>query len=274
MGYAKSHAAKLPNFAAQLSFMRYLFGCLTIWIGLMACSPNNVKENPALGKLLEEENMSGVVGIFHNLAGDFVLSDRKWFRDSAAMPGASFHTVLTLIGVETGRIMDSSATLNGITLNQAFRGDSLSFFQELARRVGQDTLQSWLDTLGYARRYDTPRIAKLDSFWIDNSFRVTADEQLGVVKRLYFDQLPFQRRTHAIVSDMMVQSVSQDIKVAYHISENQEPNGSRIVWVQGWREKEKHPDFFVIQLRSEDPQADMKAAAARIIDRILAGFLP
>jgi hypothetical protein len=73
---------------------------------------------------------------------------------------------------------------------------------------------------------------------------------------------------------MMVQSVSQDIKVAYHISENQEPNGSRIVWVQGWREKEKHPDFFVIQLRSEDPQADMKAAAARIIDRILAGFLP
>lgn len=231
-------------------------------------------ENQELGKLVEAEKMTGVVGIFHNLSGDFVLSDKKWFRDSATIPGSSFDIIMSLVGVETGRIKDSASVLAGSSLKQAFIGDSLPFYQSLAQSIGKDTLQKWLDTLGYARRYDTPRIAQLDRFWFDQSFQITADEQLGIVKRLYFDQLPFQRRTHAIVSDLMVIEDSLHNVLAYKISENNLNDGTRVLWLQGWKEKDQHPHFFVLHLRSQDATADMKAAAKRIINGVLAGFLP
>ena len=225
-------------------------------------------------KLLEAEKLEGVIGIFHNLSGDFVLSDRKAFRDSAVVPGASFEIIHSLVAVETGRLKDEKSALEGITLEQAFKADSTSFFKALAGIIGRDTMQRWIDTLGYARRYDTPRIVNLDRFWIDNSIRITADEQLGIVKKLYFDQLPFQRRTHAIVSNMMLVEEAADHKLAYKLSEGRNADSTRILWIQGWKEIQQHPHFFVIQLRTREESTDLKAAGKRIMDQVLAGFLP
>ncbi len=254
--------------------MRYLLSLFLISISLASCSPNNVKEDAGLKKLLEAEKLDGVIGIFHNLSGDFVLSDRKAFRDSAVVPGASFEIIHSLVAVETGRLKDEKSALEGITLEQAFKADSTSFFQVLAVRIGRDTMQRWIDTLGYARRYDTPRIANLDRFWTDNSIRITADEQLGIVKKLYFDQLPFQRRTHAIVSNMMLVEEAADHKLAYKFSEGRNADSTRILWIQGWKEIRQHPHFFVIQLRTRQEGTDLKAAGKRIMDQVLAGFLP
>ncbi len=254
--------------------MRYLLGWFLVSVCLASCSPNNVTEDAGLKKLLEAEKLDGVIGIFHNLSGDFVLSDRKVFRDSALVPGSSFYIVQSLVAVETGRLKDEQSDINGTNLEQAFKADSLHFFQELAGRIGKDTMQLWIDTLGYARRYDTPRIAQLDRFWLDNSIRVTADEQLGIVKKLYFDQLPFQRRTHAIVSNMMLVEDSTEHKLAYKFSEGRNADGTRILWIQGWKEILQHPHFFVIQLRTREEGADLKAAGKRIMDQVLAGFLP
>lgn len=254
--------------------MRYLPVWLLVSICMASCSPNNVTEDAGLKKILEAEKMEGVIGVFHNLSGDFVLSDRKVFRDSAVVPGSSFTIVESLVAVETGRLKDAQADINGLSLEQAFKGDSVYFFQELATRIGRDTLQKWIDTLGYARRYDTPRIVTTDRFWTDNSIRITADEQLGIVKKLYFDQLPFQRRTHTIVSDLLLVQDSAEVKLAYKFSEGRNADGARIGWIQGWKEIRQHPHFFVIQLRTRDEAVDLKAAGKRILDQVLAGFLP
>lgn len=254
--------------------MRYLSGWILVSVYLFACSPNNVEENAALASLLEKEKVTGSIGVFHNLSGDFVLSNKNWFRDSTANPGSSFDIVQSLIAIETGRLKDDSSIMAGISLNQAFKGDSIVFFQALANSIGRDTMQKWMDTLGYARRYDTPRIAQLDQFWLNNSLHITADEQLGIVKRLYFDQLPFQRRTHSIVSDLMLVVDSADFKLAYKLSETRNADSTRVLWLQGWKEIRQHPHFFVIQLRSKEEGLDLKAAAKRILDKVLADFLP
>ncbi len=254
--------------------MRYLLLCFAVSIFAVSCSPNNVTEEPRLAKMLEDEKLEGVIGVFHNLSGDFVLSDRKIFRDTAVTPGSSFDIIHSLIAVETGRLMDGETALNGISLQRAFREDSIQFFMELAQVIGKDTLQRWIDTLGYARRYDTPRIKQPALFWLDPSFRITADEQLGIVKKLYFDQLPFQRRTHSIVSDMMLVQDSADVKLSYKISSGVNPDGQRILWLQGWKEIQQHPHFFVILLKTRDQETDLTAAGKRILNQVLAGFLP
>jgi beta-lactamase class D len=69
---------------------------------------------------------------------------------------------------------------------QAFRLSAVPYYQEVARRIGQPTMQLWLDSI----KYGNMKISRIDTFWLDNSLLISPDEELGFVKKLYFDQLP------------------------------------------------------------------------------------
>lgn len=275
--------ASSPNFALQLFYMRYLAVIFGMMVLVVACSPNNVTEDTSLQEYFKAEGVTGVFGMFDNAQGDFLLSDRKAFRDSAYLPASTFKIVNSLIGIETGRVKDDSTVIpwdgvvrrmeswnQDLSMYRAFRYSSVPWFQELARRIGKDTMQHWLDTLGYARRYDTATISRIDSFWLDNSMKVTADEQLGMVKKLYFDQLPFQRRSHEIVRQMMLMEDSALYKLSYKTGWGVTENGANIGWVIGWVEENKHPYFFVVQVKSDKPDADIAGIRLRILKAILA----
>jgi beta-lactamase class D len=38
-------------------------------------------------------------------------------------------------------------------MEEAFKVSAVPYYQEVARRIGKDTMQHWLDTLGYAAKY-------------------------------------------------------------------------------------------------------------------------
>ena len=262
--------------------MRYLAGCCFLWLALAGCSQNSVTEDKDLEKLISAENMTGVFGLFDNAQGDFIITDRKRFRDSAYLPASTFKVVNALIGLETGKVKDDSTVIpwDGVTrrvpewnqdlsMYRAFRVSSVPWFQELARRIGKDTMQYWLDTLGYGRSKGRVKINRVDSFWLDNSVKMTPDEQLGLMKKLYFDQLPFQRRTGEILSRMMLMEDNSNYRLSYKTGWGNAENGDSIGWIIGWIEENKHPYFFVLQLRSADPQVDMAAARLRILKGML-----
>jgi beta-lactamase class D len=144
------------------------------------------------------------------------------------------------------------------------------WYQQLALRIGKDTMQHWLDTLGYAQRYGKFALNNnLDNFWLDNSAKVTADEQLGLVKRLYFDQLPFQKRTQRIVRDMMLWENNANYKLSYKTGWGTTEKGHTLGWIIGWIEENDHPYFFVLQLESNDRNFDMSAVRLKMLKDIL-----
>lgn len=262
--------------------MRYLAGIVFLGFVLAACSPNSVTEDKSLEKFITAEKMTGVFGLFDNAQGSFVLSDRKRFRDSAYLPASTFKVVNALIGLETGVVKDDSTVIpwDGITrpvavwnqdlsMYRAFRASSVPWFQELARRIGKDAMQHWLDTLGYGRSKGRTVINRVDSFWLDNSIKMTPDEQLGLMKKVYFNQLPFQRRTGDIVGRMMLMEDNSNFRLSYKTGLGYAENRDAIGWIIGWIEENKHPYFFVLQLRSSDPDVDMAAARLRVLKGIL-----
>ena len=65
---------------------------------------------------------------------------------------------------------------------------SSSYYQEVARELAKTPCNfGWIVFLMAHARITT----RIDTFWLDNSLKVTPDEELGLVKRLYFRQLPF-----------------------------------------------------------------------------------
>jgi len=120
-----------------------------------------------------------------------------------------------------------------LTMRQAFQYSSVPYYQELVRRIGPDYMQHYLDTANYGnKRMGGP----IDQFWLNDTLKISADEQLGLVKRLYFSQLPFSDRSQRIVKSMMVQEDTHEYRLYYKTGWGQLPE-KQIIWVVGFAEK-------------------------------------
>jgi len=60
--------------------------------------------------------------------------------------------------------------------------------------------QHWLNTVGYGNRTIG---SEVDSFWLDNTLKVSADEQAEFLKNLLKEQLPFSRRSMDIAENIL-----------------------------------------------------------------------
>jgi beta-lactamase class D len=234
---------------------------------ITSCSPNNVKEDSSLKKYFDEQHVTGTFGLYDNGTGQFLIYDLSRFKDSAFLPASTFKIVNSLIGIETGKIENEKMIIkwdgvtrtfpNGdtakawnkdLTMEEAFKVSAVPYYQELARRIGKDTMQRWLDTLKYGTKKITTQI---DNFWLDNSLKITPDEEMGLVKKLYFGQLPFQKRTQDLVKKLMIQEDNANYKLAYKSGWGFRENGKALGWIVGWIEENKHPYFFVLNVEGE-----------------------
>lgn len=257
-----------------------------------SCSPNNVAVDDSLKKYFDENKVNGTFGLFDNGQGQFSIYNLPRFKDSAYLPASTFKIVNSLIGLETGRIVNEKMVIKwdgvirkfpggdtatawnkDLTMTEAFKVSAVPYYQEVARRIGKDTMQHWLDTLGYAAKYGKAVIkSKIDTFWLDNSIKITADEQLGLVKKLYFDQLPFRKQTtQDIVKSVMLQEDNANYKLSYKTGWGFTENGDALGWIVGWIEENKHPYFFAMNV--EGPHdTDMKTLRLKILKDILAQY--
>lgn len=245
---------------------------------LSSCSVNRAKVDNSLKKYFEENKVDGCFTMMNNADGKVTVYNMA--LDTARfLPASTFKIANSLIGLEIGRITDEKMVIrwNGIknreqewdkdlTMEDAFKVSSVPYYQEVAKRIGKDTMQQWLDTLHYGNMKIGNRI---DSFWLDNSLKISPDEQLGLVKRLYFDQLPFQKRTQQILRDVMTQEDNTLYSLAYKTGWGFDESNNAIGWVVGWIEENKHPYFFVTLIKSPDKNIDMKAVRLNITKGIL-----
>lgn len=241
--------------------MKYFVFALSAFLLLSACSPNNVTIDNSLKKYFDEQHVAGTFGIYNNGSGQFTIYNLSRFKDSAYLPASTFKIVNALVGIETGRIKDEKMVIpwdgvkrnveewnKDLTMEEAFKVSAVPYFQEVARRIGKNTMQHWLDTIGYAARYQKAIVGRIDTFWLDNTVKITADEQLGLVKKLYFDQLPFQKRSMRIVKDVMVMEKNANYTLAYKTGWGTRENGNALGWIVGWVEENRHPHFFALNL--------------------------
>ena len=264
--------------------MRFVAYCMVIIVLLQNCSPNNVRTDDSLKKYFDENRVEGCFALMDNGTGKFTVYNLARYRDSSYLPASTFKIVNALIGLQTGRITDDSMVIawdgkprreawdKDLTMYEAFRVSSVPYFQEVARRIGKDTMQRWLTSIGYGLRSDTQKVmitSDIDTFWLDNSLRITPDQQLGLVKQLYFNQLPgFFNINQEMVKRAMLFESNANYRLGYKTGWGIS-NGRNIGWMVGWIEENNHPYFFVLNLESPDRDADIAAIRMNILKGIL-----
>ncbi len=251
---------------------------------IAGCSVNKAETDSTLQKYFDGYKTDGCFTMLDNADGKITVYNMR-LDTMRFLPASTFKIVNSLIGLEIGRIPDEKFVIKwdgrirmfpggdtatswnkDLDFTEAFKASAVPYFQEVARRIGKDTMQLWLDSLHYGTGKITTAI---DTFWLDNSLKISPDEQLGLVKRLYFDQLPFQKRSQQIVRDVMVQEKNTQYTLAYKTGWGLDEKGENIGWLTGWIEENSHPYFFTLLVKNGEKHFNMKAAREAILKNIL-----
>jgi beta-lactamase class D len=222
---------------------------------------------------------------FQGFKGAFVLYDLKGNRyirynpercAERFIPASTFKIMNSLIGLETGVIPDAnyvikwdgtqydiSAWNQDHTLKTAIQNSVVWYYQELARRVGEKKMQQYVDAAHYGNRDIS---GKIDTFWLEGGLRISAEEQVEFLKRLYKGELPFSQRSMNIVKEILVLEKTE----TYQLS-GKTGSGQRITphagWFVGYLETEGNVYFFATNIESfgSDGNGDKAREIARNI---------
>ncbi|MBK7882848.1 MAG: class D beta-lactamase [Chitinophagaceae bacterium] len=263
------------NINRKLTFFIFHF---SFFIFIASCSVNKAKIDNSLKKYFDENKVDGCFTMLNNSTGEVTVYNMD-LDTTRFSPASTFKIVNSLIGLQTGKIADDKMVIkwDGIKrsreelnkdmdMREAFKVSSVPYYQEVARRIGKDTLKRWIDTLGYGNKNIS---GPVDSFWLNNQLKISPDEQLGLVKKLYFDQLPFRKSVQEMVRNVMLQEDNTAYKLSYKTGWGFDEENKAIGWVVGWIEENRHVYFFVTFVKGSDSNTDIRTARMNITKGIL-----
>lgn len=230
---------------------------------------------------------------FEGFDGSFVLYDpaqnrllRYNPRGGAAryLPASTFKILNSLIGLETGVIADEDDVIawdgtpqpvetwnQDHSLESAIRESVIWYYQELARRVGEERMRQWVEAVGYG---NADISGAIDTFWLEGALRISADEQVDFLRRFYFGELPFSARSVEIVKKILVLEETEEYRLSGKTGSV--VRGVEYVgWFVGYLEKDGQVYFFASNIHNS--QAAANGVKAQAITRAILqglGLLP
>jgi beta-lactamase class D len=251
----------------------HLIGLITAPLQPAAAEPIHpaVEVLPELGDYFEEIPGAFVLYDFNH---DLYIRYNPERCAEQFLPASTFNILNSLIGLETGVILDENDVIawdgtdynlpvwqQDHTLQTASRNSVVWYYQELARRVGGAQMRAWVEAAAYG---NADISGEIDSFWLDGALRISLDEQVEFLKRLYLNELPFSQRSMDIVKEIIVLEETGTYKLSGK-------TGSAVrvtpyqAWFVGILEMDDNVYFFVTNFESDDSNGFANGENARRI---------
>jgi beta-lactamase class D len=240
---------------------------------------------------------------FKDTKGAFVLYDAKqerYIRYNEARcrepfsPKSTFKIPNSLIGLESGVIRDAEFVIpwdrrkyppqdnwnqepfvhwaKDHTLRTAIKYSVVWYYRELALRVGQQKMKQFLTQFNYGNKTMGDRV---DYFWLDDSLKISANEQVEFLKAFYSEKLSVSKRSTEIVKDILKLEETETYKLSAKTGGGSISESASIGWFVGYVETKGNVYFFALNLEGAN-FAEIRDKRIGLTKQILAslGVLP
>ncbi|MEO1094078.1 MAG: class D beta-lactamase [Cyanobacteria bacterium J06638_28] len=278
------------NKVARLISLIILSACCIVLSGKIALSEAKIQPlEPNISRSVDQENthfsehfddldVEGSILIV-DLNQNLTYEHNPERNTTPFLPASTFKIPNSLIALETQVIENdvSVLTWDGIVrsypawnqdlnMRLAFKFSAVWFYQVLARRIGHERMQEWVASIGYGNQ-NIGSTAEIDAFWLTGDLRITPQEQIQFLQRLYQDELPFSENTIATVKDIMIVEQTPDYtlraKTGWALASN-------VGWYVGYLEQNDNVYFFATNIDIQD-ESDLPSRQA-ITRRCLASL--
>jgi len=203
-------------------------------------------------------------------------------------PCSTFKVFNSLAGLQSGVVQDQATLFKwdhtpqpipaweqDHTLATAVRESVVWYFQRVAAGVGEKAMQGYLDAVGYGNRDMTGGLTR---FWLGSSLKISPDEQVAFLRRLYLGDLPFDRRSVEIVKKILVQEERDGVVFSGKTGSCDAGGGKRVGWFVGRQASPTADYIFATRIVGVDRNLPRGQGPdglhAREISRAMLGALP
>jgi len=228
-------------------------------------APQRSEVREGLAKRFTED---GTVGTFVGYKVDdyLVIASDTDRSGEAKLPASTFKIPNSLIALETGVVADPDKDVfkwdgvkRGIeawnkdhTLRTAIAASAVPVYQEIARRIGQERMQKYVDLFEYGNRNIGGGI---DQFWLTGDLRIDPVQQVDFVDRLRRGVLPISKRSQELVRDILpVTSVGDATIRAKSGLLGAELGKPSLGWMVGWAQKGDAQTVFALNMDCSEPR--------------------
>ncbi|MDX1284417.1 MAG: class D beta-lactamase [Draconibacterium sp.] len=174
------------------------------------------------GHIFEKQQVNGTFVLHNPSSGDTKFYNKER-SDSTFLPASTFKILNSLIALETNAVSDIDEIIKWDDINRGWdewnKDQSMKtampvscvwFYQELARRIGEEKMQMYLDKVGYG---NSEMGGRIDNFWLEGDLRISANEQIRIIEKLILNYLPFDKTHQETVKKLMLSDSSNKYKL-------------------------------------------------------------
>lgn len=255
-------------------------GCLLLFVGFLTVFGCVVDQSSEADKpepgIVERSDLAHFFG---DIPGTFVLLDDQTGEilvtdparaETGFLPASTFKIVSTLVALESGVVdgPDFQLTWDSLavprqawwpeawaadhTLASAFRNSVVWYYQELARRIGEDRMLEFLERFSYGNEDISGGI---DRFWLTGGLQISPLEQVAFLRRVYHNQIGVSDRSLDVTKSVMILEEGPGYmlrgKTGWAAFGDDEPG---IGWLVGYLERDDNVYYFAtnIDIRTSD----------------------
>ena len=212
-----------------------------------------------------------------------VIASDKDRSGQAMLPASTFKVCNSLIALETGVVEDPDKDIfkwdgvnRGIpgwnrdhTLRSAIAASVVPVYQEIARRIGPERMQKYVDLLDYGN-HDIG--GGIDQFWLTGNLRIDPVQQIDFVDRLRRGVLPVGKRSQELTRDILPVTKVGDATIrAKSGLLGAEQGKPSLGWMVGWVEKGSQQTVFAMNMDCKE-QSHI-AARMTVVQQCLADIV-
>ena len=208
----------------------------------------------------------GTVGTFvaYKVDDYLIISSDKVRSGEGRLPASTFKIPNSIIALETGVVEDPDKDVfkwDGVTrsieawnkdhtLRSAIAVSAVPVYQEIARRIGAERMQKYVDLFDYGNRDIGGGI---DQFWLTGNLRIDPVQQIDFVDRLRRGVLPVSKRSQELTRDILPVTKVGEAVIRAKSGLTGKDQGS-LGWMVGWVEKGSTSTVFALNLDCLEPR--------------------
>lgn len=203
--------------------------------------------------------------LYHPLSGQIIRYNAERAQQRF-IPASTFKIPNSLIALETGVAEGAEHVIpwdpaikpaegfwipewsKAHTLRSAMRGSVYWYYQVLAREIGAKRMQDYLEQFEYGNR---EMGGGVDGFWLHGELRISPDEQVRFLERMYNGKLGLSTRSTEIVKDILLLEENTSYRLSGKTGTADVTDTRELAWLVGFVEREAEVWFFALNVEGE-----------------------
>ncbi len=218
------------------------------------------KALPQFEHYFKEAGFKGSFSLYDLNKKQYATTDKADFT-KATSPASTFKVPNTFIALETEAVRDEKEVIKwdgtpkrvkvweqDYYLDLAYKNSAFWFYQEIAKKVGEEKYHEYLRALDYGNQDIS---GGLTTFWVGSSLKISPKNQLQVLQKIQAETLPFSARTYRIGKEIMIEEKT----AAYTLRAKTgwaDTKPTHVGWYIGYVETKGNVYFFATRLYQPD----------------------